>query len=217
MKLQFNRHLALLVLSSSWLSGCAMVGEFLFPSPNMNPDSWAPQLPVSVAPQGGLSSSRPLRQDDSVTGSVRAGGAAPLEISDIIDSYGNITLPHIGEFRVGQLTTSEAEKAIRAAYISNGFFTSPDVTLVCLNTIQEKQYFITGAVAKKGSFEFRDGITLWQAIIAAGDITDFAGNKVKLVRNGVAEKYDIRKIKTGKIKDPPLVPGDMIEVLEGWL
>ena len=217
MKFQINRHLALLILSSAWLSGCAMLGELVSPSPNMNPDAWAPQLPAGVAPQGGVSSSRPLRQDDSVTVSVRAGGAAPLDIADIIDSYGNITLPHVGEFRVGQLTTSEAEKAIRAAYIANGFFTSPDVTLVCLNTIQDKQYFVTGAVAKKGSFEFRDGITLWQAIVAAGDVTDFAGSKVKLVRNGVAEKYDIRRIKTGKVKDPLLVPGDMIEVLESWL
>jgi len=216
MKFHYNSYLAVVVLSTALLSGCAMVGEFLSPSPNMNPASWAPQLPVGAAPRA-TSGSRPLRQDDTVNVSVRAGAATPIDVSDVIDSYGNITLPHIGEFRVGQLTTSEAEKAIRSAYISNGFFTSPDVTLVCPNMIQAAEYFITGAVAKKGSFAFRDGITLWQAIVAAGDVSDFAGSTVKLVRNGVTEKYDIRDIKSGKAKDPLLVPGDMIEVLESWL
>ncbi len=216
MKFHYNRYLAVLVLSTALLSGCAMVGEFFSPSPNMNPASWAPQLPGGAAPRA-TSGSRPLRQDDTVNVSVRAGAANPIDVSDVIDSYGNITLPHVGEFRVGQLTTSEAEKAIRAVYISNGFFTSPDVTVVCPNMIQPTEYFITGAVASRRSFPFRDGITLRQAIVAAGDVTDFAGNSVKLSRNGVTEKYDLRAIKSGKAKDPLLMPGDMIEVLETWL
>ena len=81
----------------------------------------------------------------------------------------------------------------------------------------EPEYFITGAINKKGGFPYKDGITLWQAIVAAGDINEFAGGKVKLVRDGVTEVHDLNRIKKSKAKDPLLRPGDMVEVLESWL
>ena len=216
--MKFHKHscLAMLALASLLPSGCAGIGDFLQPRQNTNPPSWAPQLPPGSATPSTFGS-RPLRQDDTVTVSVRAGAAEPIEVLDIVDSYGNITLPHIGEFKVGQLTTSEAEKAIRESYIKNGLFTSPDVTVLCKDMIQAAEYFMTGAINKKGSFLFKDGITLWQAIVAAGDVTPFASNKVKLVRNGVSQEYDIRRIKTNKSDNPLLLPGDIIEVLESWL
>ena len=205
--------LALGILALTLAPGCAGLFQS---APNVNPASWAPQLPTGAG-VAASSGSRPLRQDDTVNVTVRAGSVDPFIVQDVVDAYGNSTLPHVGEFRVGQLTTSEAEQAIRDSYIKKGFFTSPEVTLTCPNMIQATEYFVTGAIQKKGSFPFRDGITLWQAIVAAGDVSDFASSKVKLVRNGVAEEYDIRKIKSGKSKNPLLMPGDMIEVLESWL
>lgn len=198
-------------------AGCATFDQWLKPARNVNPDAWKPPLPPDAA-QRVTSGSRPLRQDDAVDIRIRAGAAtSTIEFSDIVDAFGNITLPHLGEFKVGQLTTSEAEKAIYDAYVSGGFFTSPQVTLVCPNMIQPLEFFITGAVRNRGSFPFRDGITLWQAIVAAGDMTDFAGKKVKLIRGGVTETYDIRRIKSGRSKDPHLLPRDIVEVLETWL
>lgn len=216
--MKFHKHscFAALVLSSMMLSGCAVIGDFFQPNQNTTPPSWAPQLPPGAA-KTTTSGSRPLRQDDSVTVTVRAGAATPIQVEDVVDSYGNITLPHIGEFKVGQLTTSEAEKAIRESYIKKGLFTSPDVTVLGIGLIVPPEYFMTGAINKKGGFPFKDGITLWQAIVAAGDVTPFASNKVKLVRNGVSQEYDIRRIKNNKSDNPLLLPGDMIEVLESWL
>ncbi len=199
------------------ISGCATVEAVLSPKRNMNPQAWKPPLPSEAAPRV-ATGSRPLRQDDTVNVTVRAGGATKvIELSDIVDAFGNITLPHLGEFRVGQLTTSEAERAIREAYIAGGLFTRPDVRLVSPNMILAPEFFVTGAVSKRGSFPFRDGITLWQAIVAAGDVTDFAGRRVQLIRGGITETYDIRRIKSGREKDPLLMPGDIVEVLESWL
>lgn len=199
------------------LAGCGTFEPWFSPIRNVNPESWKPPLPSDAA-QRVTSGSRPLRQDDVVEVRIRAGAAtSTIEFSDIVDAFGNITLPHLGEFKVGQLTTSEAEKAIYDAYVAGGFFTSPQITLVCPNMIQPLEFFVTGAVAKRGSFPFRDGITLWQAIVAAGDVTDFAGRKVKLIRGGITETYDIRHIKSGRSKDPHLLPMDIIEVLETWL
>lgn len=216
MKFPKNSCLLALVLSSLLLSGCAAIGDFLQPQRNTTPPSWAPQLPSGAA-KTATTGSRPLRQDDRVLVTVTAGSATPIQVTDIVDSHGNITLLHIGEFKVGQLTTSEAEKAIRESYIENGLFTSPDVTVLCEGMIPQLEYFVTGAINKKGSFLFKDGITLWQAIVAAGDVTPFASSKVKLVRNGVAKEYDIRRIKNNSSENPLLMPGDMIEVLESWL
>ena len=214
MKFKAHRLLALLLAASALLGGCASILEIFEPSPNLVPGSWAPRLPEN--PDVRTSTVRPLRQDDDVQVTVRAGAVAAIQATDIVDSYGNITLPHLGEFKVGGLTSSEAERAIRDAYVKNGLFTTPEVTLIG-GTRVEPEYFITGAINKKGGFPYKDGITLWQAIVAAGDINEFAGGKVKLVRDGVTEVHDLNRIKKSKAKDPLLRPGDMVEVLESWL
>ena len=214
--MKFNVHhlLATFLAASALLGGCASILEIFEPSPNLVPGSWAPRLPEN--PDVRTSTVRPLRQDDDVQVTVRAGAAAAIQATDIVDSYGNITLPHLGEFKVGGLTSSEAERAIRDAYVKNGLFTTPEVTLIG-GTRVEPEYFITGAINKKGGFPYKDGITLWQAIVAAGDINEFSGGKVKLVRGGVTEVHDLNRIKKSKAKDPLLRPGDMVEVLESWL
>ena len=206
--------LALLLAASALLGGCASILDLFEPSPNLVPGAWAPRLPDD--PDTRTVTVRPLRQDDEVQVTIRAGAVAALQASDVVDSYGNITLPHLGEFKVGGLTSSEAERAIRDAYVKNGLFTSPDVTVLG-GTPAAPEYFITGAINKKGSFAFKDGITLWQAIVAAGDVNEFAGSKVKLVRDGVSEVHDLNRIKKGKAANPLLRPGDMVEVLESWL
>ena len=214
MKFNAHRLLALLLAASALLGGCASILEIFEPSPNLVPGSWAPRLPEN--PDVRTSTVRPLRQDDDVQVTVRAGAVAAIQATDIVDSYGNITLPHLGEFKVGGLTSSEAERAIRDAYVKNGLFTTPEVTLIG-GTPPAPEYFITGAINRKGSFPYKDGLTLWQAIVAAGDVNEFAGSKIKLVRDGVTEVHDLNRIKKGKAKDPLLRPGDMVEVLESWL
>ena len=214
MKFKAHRLLAPLLAASALLGGCASILEIFEPSPNLVPGAWAPRLPAD--PDTRTSTVRPLRQDDDVQVTVRAGAAAAIQAADIVDSYGNITLPHLGEFKVGGLTSSEAERAIRDAYVKNGLFTTPEVTLIG-GTRAEPEYFITGAINRKGSFPYKDGLTLWQAIVAAGDVNEFAGSKIKLVRDGVTEVHDLNRIKKGKAKNPLLRPGDMVEVLESWL
>ena len=215
MKFHSNSLLAAAIAASAFLGGCASFFNLFEPDPNLVPESWAPRLPEDGSPTP--TTVRPLRQDDSVEVTVRAGAVAAIQASDVVDAYGNVTLPHLGEFKVGGLTTSEAERAIRDAYVKNGLFTSPDVTVIGVGLQVVPEYFITGAINKKGSFVYKDGITLWQAIVAAGDVNEFAGGKIKLVRNGVAEIHDLNRIKRGKAKNPVLRPGDMIEVLESWL
>lgn len=83
-------------------------------------------------------------------------------------------------------------------------------------------YFIGGAITDPGQKGFHSGLTLTQAILAAGGTTRFAGSEVKVSRTGadgrlVTTKYNLKKIEEGKIPDPVLQPGDRVEVSRsGW-
>ena len=81
-------------------------------------------------------------------------------------------------------------------------------------------YFVGGAINDPGQKSFHPGLTLTQAILAAGGTTRFAGGDVKVGRQGadgrlVTTKYNLKKIEDGKIPDPVLQPGDRIEVTRG--
>jgi protein involved in polysaccharide export with SLBB domain len=81
-------------------------------------------------------------------------------------------------------------------------------------------YFVGGAINNPGQKSFHTGLTLTQAILAAGGTTRFAGADVKVGRQGadgllVTTKYNLKKIEEGKIPDPVLQPGDRVEVSRG--
>lgn len=77
-------------------------------------------------------------------------------------------------------------------------------------------YYIAGSVNTVGQKEFTAGMTLFQAILASGGMK---GNPRKASVRRKTEKgtlslaeYNLRAIKEGKLTDPPLLPGDMIEI-----
>ncbi|MEP6636622.1 MAG: polysaccharide biosynthesis/export family protein [Acidobacteriota bacterium] len=77
-------------------------------------------------------------------------------------------------------------------------------------------YFIGGHINYPGQKPFQPGITLMQAILAAGGFA--RNNEVDLSREGsegrlLTTKIDLKEIKSGKIQDPKLQPGDRIEIL----
>lgn len=81
-------------------------------------------------------------------------------------------------------------------------------------------YYVGGAISDPGQKNFHTGLTLTQAILAAGGATRFAGSEVKVSRQGadgrlVTTKYNLKKIEEGKVPDPVLQPGDRIEVTRG--
>ena len=61
-------------------------------------------------------------------------------------------------------------------------------------------------------------ITVSKAITSAGDFTDYANRKtIVLTRaNGQRFKLNCVKILDGEAPDPPVYPGDQIEVKRRW-
>jgi Flp pilus assembly protein TadD/protein involved in polysaccharide export with SLBB domain len=84
-------------------------------------------------------------------------------------------------------------------------------------TKRQQFYYIGGKVESPGEKEFRQGITLTQAILASGGL--LYSSKTVLVTRQNAEgllsttTYALQEIKSGKAPDPPLQPGDRVEVI----
>jgi protein involved in polysaccharide export with SLBB domain len=77
-------------------------------------------------------------------------------------------------------------------------------------------YYIAGRVNFPGQKNFQAGITLLQAVLAAGGAIDNA-KSVELSREGeggllTTTKINLKEIKSGKVQDVKLLPGDRIEV-----
>ncbi len=206
------------ILSPAALAAAFLAAGCITDEPAATPQAWRPQLPVTATLDDLATGNRPLRSDDRVTVVLHAtalDGAQKIE--DIVDGSGYITLPLLNDVRVGGLTTSEAEKVIADTYMKNGIYNKIAVTVVCQDMIQSQTYSVTGSMAKKGLFPYKEGMTLLEAVIQAGDLTKFASGTVILTRNGVSTSYDLDRIKRGKQEDPPIRPRDIIEAKQKFL
>ena len=214
-----SRHnpLPALLAAASLLAGGCFSTDFGNSSANRNPSAWRPPV-ADLAARTGSVGARPLRPDDTVEVALHIpAGDKSSKISDVVDTFGVITLPLVGDIKVGSLTTSEAEKTIASAYVDGGYYQKIEVTVVCQSMMQERRYFVEGAVRKNGSFTWTDNLTLRSAIINAGGVNDFANRIIELTRGGVTTKYDLNQIERGTVEDPPIQPGDILKAQERWL
>jgi protein involved in polysaccharide export with SLBB domain len=88
--------------------------------------------------------------------------------------------------------------------------------VITVTTRPQEFYYIGGRINYPGQKVFQAGITLLQALLAAGG-TNKQDNKVEISREGaegrlVTISFTIRQIKAGAVQDPKLQPGDRIEV-----
>src|SRR5204862_675033 len=80
--------------------------------------------------------------------------------------------------------------------------------------------YIGGDVSAPGEKEFREGITLTQALLSAGGASRNGRATIKIARRNASgylstDEYNLRAIEEGKSQDPLLESGDRIEVTKG--
>src|ERR1700754_2076013 len=88
--------------------------------------------------------------------------------------------------------------------------------VITVSNKPEEFYYIGGRINFPGQKVFQPGITLLQAILAAGGVP-LKENRVEISRAGADGKlttvrYRIKDIKGGTVEDPKLQPGDRIEI-----
>ncbi len=119
-----------------------------------------------------------------------------------------VVIPH----ETGQLTTIDLSDAKSTSLLVR----AGDVITVQANP---KQFlYIGGEIKFPGEKSFRPGLTLTQAILAAGGLTR-KSKRVDLARegaNGLLEvtRYKLTDINSGKMPDPLVEPGDRITVVD---
>ena len=138
---------------------------------------------------------------------------------------GRITVPLIEDLPATGQTSSQLAKTIESklsVYIQN-----PNVSVI-VGTFGgpfAQQIRIVGAAARPAALPYRSNMTLLDAIIAVGGLTEFAaGNKARLVRvdKATGKQHDYRLkisslIKDGKISaNVKLEPGDVIIIPESF-
>ncbi len=109
----------------------------------------------------------------------------------IVDSYGNIDFPVIGEISIEGKTREEVAELIKKELIDRGLVLDPHVTVEYAN----QQITVLGEVNQPGKKSIdRDAITIIDAIAMAGDLKiEGVRNNVTVIRqeNGNQKMYEI--------------------------
>jgi protein involved in polysaccharide export with SLBB domain len=89
--------------------------------------------------------------------------------------------------------------------------------VITLSERPTQYYYIGGEITMPGQKVYHAEVTLMQAILSAGGVMTRAKNVVEIAREGAdgrvqTTRYWLKEIKGGKVPDPRLKPGDLIEV-----
>lgn len=90
--------------------------------------------------------------------------------------------------------------------------------VISVSARPQEFYYIGGRINYPGQKPFQPGITLLQAILASGGLSRQNDSTVEVSREAtegrlITTKFNIKEIKSGKMEDPKLQPGDRVEVL----
>jgi polysaccharide export outer membrane protein len=193
------------VAATLWLTACATGGSNL-PPPKTDAGSPAvesyligvdDQLQVTVWHNPDLSVSVPVRPD------------------------GKVTVPLVGDIPAGGRTTDQVAAEIQQKLVQ--YIRDPQVAVI-LTALRSHEYLsrvrVTGAVRSPISIPYRQGMTVLDAVLAAGGTTEFAApDRTELYRHtetGATQAYAVRLekiLQQGDLSNNyPVQPGDVITV-----
>ena len=134
-----------------------------------------------------------------------------------IGADGMLRFPLIGDVPAEGLSTAALGRTLKG-HLSEGFLIDPQVT-VRLKTQNSGQVHVLGQVTKTGTFPFRVGMTVIEAITAAGGFTRLASkNGVTVTRRNKGRKMSFKvrvgDIGSGEAENFELKPGDIVNVPE---
>jgi len=134
----------------------------------------------------------------------------------VVSPDGQIYLPLLkGGIRASGLSSSALARRIESSYRSAKMYNNPRITVVsrkdsAASNIDAQLISVGGFVKSPGQKPFTRGMTLFQALSAAGGETAFGSiRRVELHRNGKKWTYDLRKSEHMRVK---VYPHDSINV-----
>ena len=165
----------------------------------------------------------PSGQEDTTLGpgdvfAVRVYGQEDLSNSYRVAQDGSIDYPLVGRIEVGGREPTEIADLVAVRLRDGGYLVSPQVS-VLVEEYTSKRISVMGAVADSGTFPMSAGLTVVQAISAAGGFSPLASrNDTVLTRrvDGELRRYEIPvdRISRGEAQDVMLQAGDIVFVPE---
>ncbi|WFB34749.1 polysaccharide biosynthesis/export family protein [Kiritimatiellota bacterium B12222] len=150
-----------------------------------------------------------LQVGDALFVTLSGSGGLNEQIETLVDNEGKIKLRFIGSVKAVGLSATELEREIKAEYTERQkIYKDLTVRVVVPNNF----YFIGGEVRQAGRFPLVGRVTLSQAIVAAGNFTEWASNEVVLVRNNEKVIINYKRIRKNPNLDFELLTGDTITV-----
>lgn len=129
-----------------------------------------------------------------------------------VGQNGTINMPYIGQVRAAGLLPEQLAANLQSQYRNAQIYTNPTFQVIATSSDDIVQQIVTvgGYVGRPGPVQYRNGMTLWQAIQAAGGENAFGSiRRVRLYRGSESREYDLRNQEAMQI---PLRPNDTIEV-----
>lgn len=120
-------------------------------------------------------------------------GDAELTRETRVSEDGVLTMPLIGEVKVGGLTTIESEKRIAEQLKRGGFIANPQVSLLVLE-FMSKTVSVLGGVLKPGRYPITRPSDIKDMLAEAGGLTSEASEIITVVRGDKRSEYDLNEV-----------------------
>lgn len=167
----------------------------------------------------------------SVRAEIQPGQAVQITISGVpaeekgrfelvypVSESGTINMPLLGQVRAAGLTGAQLQTTLESRYKAAGIYTHPTFQVIDNDQkkIQMQTVVVGGIVRSPGPKPWTRGLTLWEAIQAAGGPTEFGSmHRVRLFRGKSVKEYDVTIPQYMQI---PLEVDDKIDVPQKtWL
>lgn len=146
---------------------------------------------LGTSPQG---KGRSLRSGDILN--ITVWQHKDLTTTVVVDENENVEYLFLGVISVKDKTVDDLKKILYKG-ISENYIVDPKIDI----SVDKKSltFFVTGEVAKPGTYEFRPGLTVLEAVAIAGGFTDYASKKVRIVRQNNNGQEEEIKINTNKL------------------
>ena len=130
-------------------------------------------------------------------------------IEDIVDETGVVNLPYIDGVVAAGKSRSELERAIEKEYVDKRIYRRLTVNVL----VPSQRYYVRGEVRAPGPFPLVSGVTIVQALAAAGGYTEYADpGYVEIVRAENKFRVNARDLEKNPEHDQELEAGDVIIV-----
>lgn len=146
----------------------------------------------------------------------------------LVAGDGTLDFPDLGKVKVAGLEPRQIEQELAKRLRDGGFLLSPQVT-VALEQAQNQRVTVSGAVTLPGVYQYAGALTVFEAIVRAGQATAAASDEVLIIRAAPAGAgtpeagtgapgvitVNLKPLREGDMTNNlSLVDGDMIIVRE---